>query len=185
MYAVCAVCIPLGLALVVTSLGQHPGDAAVADAFRRDPSCGADLASATAVGACRVEDAAIDEATDFQLGSVRRTHSDFVVVVHAGDRLRRLHLSGADGRAFVHRVARGASARVQLFRGNVVRIAANGMTAETQAAPDLIASSNGQMPWVGAGIAAVGVLFGLAATSSLRSAYVERTTVELDAARHG
>jgi hypothetical protein len=169
MYVVCAVCIPLGLWLVVTSLQQHPGDAAVADAFRRDAGCGTDLPSGPAAGACRVQDAVIDEATEFHLGSVRRKHDDDVVVLRAGDRVRRrVHLSDADGPAFVHGVARGTPARVQLFHGTIVRLAANGMTAETRAAPDVVASSNGQMPWVGGGIAAAGAVFGLAATSLFR-----------------
>ena len=168
MYVVCVACIPLGLWLAVASLQQHPGDAAVADAFRRDASCGTDLASALAAGACRVQDAVIDEATEFHLGSVRRNRDDDVVVLHAGDRVLRVHLSGANGPAFVHGVARGMPARVQLFHGTIVRLAANGITAETRAAPDVVASSNGQMPWVGGGIAAVGAVFGLAATSLLR-----------------
>ena len=86
----------------------------------------------------------------------------------AADDVRRVHLSDADGSAFVHGVARGAPARVQVFRGNVVRLAANGLTAETRAAPDVIASNSGRMPWVGSGIAAVGAVFGLAATSLAR-----------------
>jgi hypothetical protein len=168
MYAVCIVCIAAGLALAVGSLRQRPGGAAVADAFRRDATCRADLPSATVTGACRVESATIDEATEFRLGAVRRKHSDFVVVLRTGDSVRRVHLSGSDGPAFVHGVPRGAPARVQLFRGTIVRLAANGITAETQAAPDVVASSNGQMPWVGGGIALVGAVFGAAATSLLR-----------------
>lgn len=166
MYVVCVACIPLGLWLALTSVQQHPGDAAVA--FQRDASCGTDLASARAAGACRMQDAVIDEATEFHLGSVRRSRDDDVVVLHAGGHVLRVHLSGAGGPAFVHGVARGTPARVQLFHGNIVRLAANGITAETRAAPDVVASSNGQMPWVGGGIAAVGAVFGLAATTLLR-----------------
>jgi hypothetical protein len=164
MYVICVACIAAGLALAVISLRQQPGDAAVAAAFARDASCGTDLAGPPAAGACRVENATVDEATEFHLGSVRRRHSDFVVVLRAGAGVRRVHLSGASGPAFVHGVARGAPARVQFFHGDVVRIGADGLTAETQAAPDVVASSNGQMPWVGGGIALVGAVFGVAAT---------------------
>jgi hypothetical protein len=42
------------------------------------------------------------------------------------------------------------------------------LTAETRAAPDVVASRNGQMLWVGGGIAVVGAVFGVAATSLAR-----------------
>jgi hypothetical protein len=173
MYAICVACLAFGIGVVVTSARARGGDDAAARAFRGDPSCAADLAApaggaAGATGACRVADAVIVQASEFRLGSVRHPHADDVVVVRVGGERRRVHLSPENGAAFVHAVAKDAPARVQFYRDAVVRVEANGVTAETLAAPDVAESSNRQMPWVGAGIAAIGLVFGIAATA-LRS----------------
>ncbi len=169
MYAICVLFVAVGIAVAVTGVRASGGDDAAARAFRADPSCGADLSAArVAAGACRVEDAVIVSATEFRLGSVRHPHSDDVVVVRIGAERRRVHLDASNGGVFVHAVAADAPARVQFYRSVVVRVEANGVTAATLASPDVVASSNAQTPWVGAGIAGIGVVFGIAATALRR-----------------
>lgn len=174
MYAISVVCVVLGIFVAVTATRASGGDDATARAFRSDPSCGADLAVArtggTAAGACHVADATIVQATELVLGSVRHRHLDDAVVLRVGGERRRVHLSSENGATFVHTVATDAPARVQFYRDAVVRVEASGVTAETLAAPDVVAGSNAQMPWVGAGIAAIGVVFGVAATALRRRA---------------
>jgi hypothetical protein len=170
MYAICVLCIAAGIAVAVTGVRAAGGDDATARAFRTDQSCGADLSAArgAGAGACRVADAVIERATEFRLGSVRHPHTDDVVVVRIGAERRRIYLDASNGGVFVHAVASDAPARVQFYRSKLVRVEANGVTAETQAAPDVVASSNAQTPWVGAGISGVGVVFGIAATALRR-----------------
>jgi hypothetical protein len=170
MYAICVACLALGLGVAVSAMRVSGADDATARAFRADPSCGADLAAAraAAAGACRVEDAVIESATEFRLGSVRHPHADDVVAVRIGAVHRRVHLAASNGGTFVHAVAADAPARVQLYGTTIVRIEANGVTAQTLSSPDVAASANAQMPWVGAGIAGIGVVFGIAATALRR-----------------
>lgn len=174
MYAICVVCLVLGIGVIVTSARASGGADETARAFRDDPSCAADLVGTRTAGAgggaCRVADAVIVQASEFQLGSVRHPHTDDVVVVRVGGERRRLHLSPENGGTFVHAVANDAPARVQFYREAVVRVEANGVTAETLAAPDVAESSNRQLPWVGAGIAALGIVFGIGATALRRRA---------------
>jgi hypothetical protein len=170
MYAICLLFVAAGIAVAVTGVRASGADDATARAFRTDPSCGADLSAAggAGAGACRVRDAVIESATEFRLGSVRHPHTDDVVVVRVGAERRRVHLDASNGGVFVHAVASDAPARVQFYRSLLVRVEANGVTAETLAAPDVVASSNAQTPWVGAGIAAIGAVFGIAATALRR-----------------
>jgi hypothetical protein len=173
MYAICVVCLVFGIAVIVAGVRASGDDDAAARAFRDDPSCAANLAAPAAggaAGACRVAGAVILQASEFRVGSVRQsTFRDVVVVRVAGER-RRVDLSPENGAAFVHAVANDTPARVQFYRAAVVRVEANGVTAETLAAPDVAESGNRQLPWVGAGIAAMGIVFGMAATALRRSA---------------
>jgi hypothetical protein len=73
----------------------------------------------------------------------------------------RADLAGPEGRTFVDRVYPGSRARAQLFGGRLVRVAENGITAETTLAPDVWAASDGMLPWAGGGMIVFGSLVGL------------------------
>ena len=60
-----------------------------------------------------------------------------------------VELDGSSGGTFVYGVASGARARVQYFRGNVVRVTSGTSAAESVDAPDVDADTVGQLPWVG------------------------------------
>jgi hypothetical protein len=175
LIAVCA--IVFGVAVALGAARNGPGDDAAETAFRNDPSCAREAAeSAESVrGACRIVPAVVESAAEFKRGTVRTRSVDDVVVLRLGDGSRlRLHLSGADGAAFVAHVANGTDARAQFFRSTLARIVAGGFSAETKAAPDVVAAANRQSPWVAAGLIVFGLICALVAWRVARTANPNR-----------
>ncbi len=150
LYGIGAVALVAGSLVVTAGLRHSPGDAAAAQAFRSDASCRADLAQPTARGACHVVAATIDEASEFEVGSVRSRTKEYVVRLRLANGRRVIdHLSGPAGAAFVDKVGPGTAGQALFFHAVLVRVAADGVTAETMSAPDVRASSDSVLPWVG------------------------------------
>jgi hypothetical protein len=166
------VLIGLGLAFVSAGRQLAPQSNADAAAFRSDPSCAPDLTVRAPRGACTTIDATVVGADVRQSGTGKTpVRTPFAVLRFADGTFHEVELDAGTGEVFVYSVASGARARVQLFRGNVVRITAGTDNAETVAAPDVDAANVGQMPWVGAvAIVAAILIFGA-------RVYVTRRTV--------
>ncbi len=167
-----AVAVIFGITALVAGPMQAPRDKAAAQAFRDDPSCAADLAQAPAAnGACSVVDAVVDMVyvgpTDTQ--ALRTTSTQPAVRLRFPDgTVHNADLADSAGRAFVKAVYPGTTARVQLFRGKVVRVAEGDIAAETSSAPDVMASSDAMLPWAGAWMIAGGLVAGFFSIRFLR-----------------
>jgi hypothetical protein len=166
LFLVPALTVVFGIVLIVAGFRQSPHDSTVARTFAGDRSCGPDLTAAPSIGDgnCTVVDATVVRA-DLSPSSSAGTHA-MSTMPHVALRLADgtqlgADLAGADGRAFVHRVYPGSMARAQLFGGRLVRVAENGVTAKTDFAPDVMASSDGMLPWIGGGMIVFGLLAGL------------------------
>jgi hypothetical protein len=137
-----------------------PSDDAAAKVFASDPSCAESLSRDLPAGACRTFDAMV-LGTEARYHGVGKTRGhDSVVSVRLSDgTIYERDLAGRDGDLFVYAVKSGSPARVQEFRGEIVRIVAGGLTVETMSAPDVSAQADSEMPWAGAGLIAVALLF--------------------------
>jgi hypothetical protein len=155
----------LGIMFMVSGRELAPGDRAAAQAFRTDRSCTASLSADAPPGNCTVV-AAKTLFTAMRTGSSGRIRSrtPYVYVRLADGTSYTDDLDGSDGRYFAESVKPGAAARVQFFRGKLVRVASGGSSAETISAPDVSATTDSQMPWVGAGLIVIAALFAFAAT---------------------
>ena len=151
----------VGIALIVFGRQLGPHDDAAAKVFRTDPSCTAPLGAATPPGACTVVAATVVVAGERASNAFTRvrTSTPYVYLRFADGRTESDDLEGGDGRFFADTVRPGAPARVQFFRGALVRVAAAGAVAKTLAAPDVSAQADSEMPWVGALLIVIAALF--------------------------
>ncbi len=166
LFLVPALTVVLGVVLIVAVFRESPHDSAAARAFAGDRSCGSDLTTVPPIGDgnCTVVDAAVvraDLSASSRTGTRAMSMTPHVVLRLATGTQLAANLPGADGRTFVNRVYPGTTARAQLFAGRLVRVWENGLTAETDLAPDVMAASDATLPWVGGGMVVFGVLAGL------------------------
>ena len=157
-----------GMMFIASGLQLAPRDRAAAQAFRTDRSCTAPLSAGAPRGDCTVVGAEVLVA-EMRTGSSGRPPSKtpYVSLRFADGTIRRADLSGSDGRNFVETVSSGAPARAQLFRGELVRVVSGTSSAETDAAPDIAATNDSQMPWAGGGLIAIAALFAVAGARSV------------------
>jgi hypothetical protein len=161
----------IGIMFIASGRQLAPRDRAAAQVFRTDPSCTAPLSSGAPSGACKVVAAQVLVAAMRTAGFGRtRSKTPYVYLRFADGTFGSGDLDGSDGRDFVESVKSGAPARAQLFRGTLVRVASGNASAETDAAPDISAAADSQMPWFGGGLIAVAALFAFASARALRSA---------------
>ncbi len=161
----------LGIGFIVSGRQLAPNETADAKVFRTDPSCTAPLTSAVAAkGDCTVVTAAFVVPGVRRGGGMSRTPSEtpYVYVRFADGTSQTDDLEGSDGRWFASSVRPGSPARVQLFRGKLVRVASGNSVAETISAPDVSATTVSQMPWVGGVLIAIAALFALGGVRSMR-----------------
>lgn len=151
----------LGIAFAMAGVQLAPQDSIAAKEFRTDPSCTAAFTGGVRPGACSVVKATVLVAGLRRGGGFSRTPSEtpFVSVRYADGTIHQDDLNGAAGNTFALSVPSGSAARVQLYRGTFVRVAAAGSSAETESAPDVSATSDSEMPWVGAVLIVIAGLF--------------------------
>jgi type 1 fimbria pilin len=171
MVVVALLFLAVGMMFVASGIQLAPRDRAAAAVFATDRSCTASLSGDVAPGACTVVAAQVLVAA-MRTGSFARTRSKtpYVYVRLADGTFRTADLDGSAGRDFVETVRSGATARAQLFRGTLVRIVSGSSSAETDAAPDISAATDSQMPWVGAVLIAISALFAFSAMRAARRA---------------
>ena len=162
--------VALGLSFIASGLHLGPRDRAEALAFRTDRSCTVRLSRDAPPGDCTVITAQVLVAA-MRTGSSGRPPSKtpYVYLRFADGTMHRADLDGSDGRNFVETVNSGTPALAQLFRGKLVRVASGSSSAETDAAPDIAATNDSQMPWAGGGLIAVAALFAFASARALRA----------------
>ena len=161
----------VGIMFIVFGRQLAPRDRPAAQVFRTDPSCTATLRSDAPPGACKVVAAQVLVAA-MRMGGLGRTRTGtpYVYLRFADGTFANGDLDGSDGRSFVASVKSGAPARAQFFRGTLVRVASGNASAETDAAPDVSAAADSQMPWVGGGLIAVAAVFAFAGARAFRGA---------------
>jgi hypothetical protein len=161
-----------GTGFIVSGRALAPADTSNARTFRTDPSCTAPLTGAAPSGACSVVAAKVLVAGMRRTGGLSRTHGNtpFVYLHFADGSPHQDDLEGSAGRDFAESVRPGAPARVQLFRGTMVRVASGSSSAETISAPDVSARTDSEMPWVGAVLMVIGGLFAFGGIRSMRRA---------------
>jgi hypothetical protein len=159
----------VGMMFVASGIQLAPRDNAAAETFRTDRSCVASLSVDAPRGACNVVTAQVVFAA-MRTGSFARTRSKtpYVYLRFADGTTQTVDLDGSAGRDFVETVQAGAPARAQLFRGTLVRVVSGNSSAETDAAPDISATADSQMPWVGAVLIAIAAAFVVAALRAAR-----------------
>lgn len=136
-----------------------PGDDADSRQFLADPSCGASAAAAGTRGACTWAPVTILSAEMRVSGFGRtRAHEPYVAVRRADGTIVEAQLDGSAGRVFVESARSGAGARAEFYRGALVRVVVGSDSAETNDAPDVNASSDVEMRWVGGVMIGVGAL---------------------------
>ncbi|MDQ6924638.1 MAG: hypothetical protein M3154_00185 [Candidatus Eremiobacteraeota bacterium] len=157
-----------GMMFIASGLQLGPRDRAAAQAFRTDPSCTARLSHDAPPGHCTVVAARVLVA-EMRTGSSGRPPSKtpYVYLRFADGTMRHADLDGSDGRNFVETVNSGAPALAQLFRDQLVRVASGSSSAETDSAPDVSATNDSQMPWVGGGLIAIAALFAFGGARAL------------------
>jgi hypothetical protein len=145
------VLILVGIAFLSAGKQLAPDANSAAQVFRSDPSCTANLNVTPPAGACTVVDATVlsAEMRVIGYGGKTRPETPYAYVRDANGRMSDVELDGSSGGTFVYGVASGARARVQYFRGNVVRVTSGTSAAESVDAPDVDADTVGQLPWVG------------------------------------
>ena len=150
----------VGAGFVWAGQASAPSDNAAAAVFGSDPSCAASLGRDLPTGQCRTFDATV-LGTELRYHGIGRTraHDDVVSVKLSDGTIHENDLAGGDADLFVYAVKSGSLARVQQFRGDIVRILAAGLTAETMSAPDVSAQADSEMPWGGAALIAVALIF--------------------------
>jgi hypothetical protein len=161
----------LGIMCVVAGLQLTPRDRATAQAFRTDRSCAVPLNDTAPPGDCTIVVAKILY-TAMRTGSSGRMRSrtPYVYVRLADGTSYTDDLDGSDGRTFAETVNAGAPARAQLFRGKLVRVVSGSSSAETVSAPDVTATNDAQMPWVGGALILLSAPFAVAAVRAMRRA---------------
>jgi hypothetical protein len=159
---------PFGVMFIASGLQLAPRDRAAAQAFRTDRSCTARLSRDAPPGECTVVTAQVLVA-EMRTGSSGRPPSKtpYVYLRFTDGTMHRADLDGSDGRNFVETVNSGAPALAQLFRGQLVRVASGSSSAQTDSAPDIGATNDSQMPWVGVGLIAVAALFAFGGSRAL------------------
>lgn len=159
----------IGAMFIASGRQLAPRDRAAAYVFRTDPSCTAPLSADVRPGACMAVSAQVLVA-EMRMSGFSRTRgkTPYVYLRFADGTFGNGDLDGSDGRNFVESVKSGAPVRAQLFRGTLVRVASGNASAETDAAPDISAAADSQMPWVGGGVIAVAALFAFASVRALR-----------------
>ena len=153
-----------GIAFLSAGKQLAPDANSAAQVFRSDPSCTANLDATAPLGACTVVDATVlsAEMRVSGYGGKTRTKKPYAYVRDANGRMSDVELDDSSGGTFVYSVASGARARVQYFRGNVVRVTSGTSAAESVDAPDIDAETVSQLPWVGIVAILVAVLMVLA-----------------------
>jgi hypothetical protein len=153
--------VAFGIMFIWAGRQLAPSDTEAARAFRTDRSCTTPLIAPAPPGNCAVVDATVLVAEMRRGGGFSRTPSYTPVVYlrFADGTMRHDDLDGGDGRYFAESVRSGAPARAQLFRGQLVRVASGDASAETESAPDVSATSDSEMPWVGGSLIAIAALF--------------------------
>ena len=149
-----------GIGFFVSGRTQAPADSAAAQVFASDASCAAALSTAAPRGNCTVS-AAMVLAVEMRYHGIGRTRAKdaYVTVRLADGTIDEAELDGSDGDLFVYSVQSGAPARAQFFRGTLVRVVSGDSSAETMDAPDVSAQADSEMPWVGAALVALALLF--------------------------
>jgi hypothetical protein len=160
----------LGIMFIASGLQLAPRDRAAAAVFRADPSCTASLSARPPPGECTVAIAQVLVAA-MRTGASGRPPSKtpYVYLRLADGTFETGDLDGSAGRNFVETVNSGASARAQLFRGKLVRVVSGSSSAETDAAPDIAAATDSQMPWAGGALIGIAALFAFAAVRAARN----------------
>jgi hypothetical protein len=139
-----------GLTSVFVARQLAPQTSTDAQVFRSDLSCGADLNATTSAGACRTVDAEVLVAEMRKSGFARTpVRTPFVALRFADGTFHEAQLDGSGGEVFTDFVKPGAPARVQLFRGTIVRVVSGKDLAVTTDAPSVDAEMVTEMPWVG------------------------------------
>jgi hypothetical protein len=141
----------LGIAFLYAGNQLAPDANSAAQVFRNDPSCSANLNVVRPPGECTVLDATVlgAEMRVTGFGGKTRPETPYASVRDSNGHISDVELDASSGDVFVYGVASGAKARVQYFRGNVVRVASGTTTAESVDAPDVDADTVSQLPWVG------------------------------------
>lgn len=156
---VAAALIVAGGLLIWAGRVSAPHDTAEASAFRADRSCGAAVVAAEPRGACTSKPVEVLSAyTRVQGFSRTRTGTPHVALRFADGTFDDEELDGSGGGVFVLAVHAGARGRAQFYRGRLVRVVADGTTAETAAAPDAEASTDTEMLWAGSVMLAIAAL---------------------------
>jgi hypothetical protein len=153
-----------GVAFLSAGKQLAPDANSAAQVFRSDPSCTANLNVTPPLGACTVVDATVlsAEMRVTGYGGKTRPETPYAYVRDARGRTSDVELDSDSGGVFVYSVSSGARARVQYFRGNVVRVTSGTTSAESVDAPDVDAATVGELPWVGIVAILVAVLMVLA-----------------------
>lgn len=151
----------LGIGFAMAGIQLAPQDSIAAKEFHTDPSCTAAFSGGVRPGACSVVNAMVLVAAVRTDPGFTRTPSrtPYVSVRYADGTIHRDDLDGGAGMTFALSVHSGAAARVQLYRGTFVRVIAEGSSAETISAPDVSATDDSEMPWVGAVLIVIAGLF--------------------------
>lgn len=150
----------VGAGFIWAGRTSTPDDDATAKVFASDPSCAASLSRALPAGQCRTFDAIV-LGTELRYHGIGKTrgHDDYVSMRFSDGTFHDSDLIGNDADYFMSAVPSGAPARVQQFRGEIVRIIAAGLTVETMSAPDVTAQADSEEPWAGAALIAVALIF--------------------------
>jgi hypothetical protein len=143
---------------VTAGISSSPSDEQQARVFRGEPSCSAAAASAGVRGVCVSEPMTVDNVELRWRGAMRRRKQYPYVSVLLGDgTVEEEQLDGTDGWRFVQRVRRGAFGHAQSYHGILVRVVSGALVAETTRAPDVAASSDRGIMWIGAGMVVLGL----------------------------
>ena len=158
LYAIALLTIGFGIATAISGLTQASRDDRASAEFRSDRGCAVDLAAGdTASGACATVPVRFVYVSAGALG--RSTGPPFVDIALTGRSPSRAPLVWSAGRRFAEAVRPGTPGRALLFHGAVVRVAANGIAADTQSAPVGMARRDLVLPWVGSAVAVFGLVF--------------------------
>jgi hypothetical protein len=149
---VAAVLVAVGGWFVNVGVSSRPHDDAEAKVFRTDPSC-TDTAAGAVRGACAWEPVTVVSAQIRVRGTLHhRSRRPYASVRLANGSVVERQLDGSAGMRFAETVRPGSAGQAQFYRARLVRIAAGGLTAETTSAPDVAASTDVQMAWIGGGM---------------------------------
>jgi hypothetical protein len=161
---------------VADGMSSSSHDEARARRFRTEPSCSAAAAAAGVQGVCRTEPVTVVSAHVRWVGSGHgRTRKPYVSFrVPYSDAVLEQKLYGSDGVRFAERVRAGARGYLQTYHGEVVRVAADGLSAEAPNAPDAQATEDRVLALVGAGLILGGLGLGVLGGREEQRAAVSR-----------